>query len=44
MPTFKVNINFKNVEKLKEIARQAYGDDSEYSISILLNHYLQGMN
>ena len=44
MPTFKVNINLKNTEKLKGIAKKTYGDDCDYSISILLNRYLQGLS
>ncbi|MDD3083714.1 MAG: hypothetical protein PHP82_01700 [Candidatus ainarchaeum sp.] len=44
MPTFKVNINLSNIKKIKEIAKNAYGDDSDYSISILLNRYLEGIN
>lgn len=44
MPEFKVNIDFENKRKLKEIARNAYGDDSDFSISLLLNRYLKGLN
>ncbi len=44
MGSFKVNISLENVKKLKEIAKAAYGDDSDYSISILLNRYLNGLN
>lgn len=44
MPSFKVNISFENEKKLKEIAKNAYGDDSNYSISILLNRFLEGFN
>ena len=43
MPMFRVNISFDNEKKLKEIAKNAYGDDSQYSISILLNRYLEGV-
>jgi hypothetical protein len=44
MPMFKVNIDLRNTEKLKGIAMQTFGDDSEFSISLLLNRYLQGIN
>lgn len=44
MPAFKVNIDFENKKKLKEIAKNAYGDDSDFSISLLLNRYLKGLN
>jgi hypothetical protein len=44
MPVFKVNIDIESKEKLKSIAKSAFGDDSDYSISILLNRYLKGIN
>lgn len=44
MPTFKINITPENKKRLKEIAKTTYGDDSDFSISILLNRYLNGLN
>jgi hypothetical protein len=44
MPMFKVQIDLESRDKLKQIAKNAYGDCSDYSISLLLNHYLKGIN
>lgn len=41
---FKINLDLKNFEKLKGIAKRIYDDDSEYSMSVLLNRYLQDIN
>jgi hypothetical protein len=44
MPTFKVNIDLKNTEKLKKIAKNIFDDESEYTISLLLNRYITRLN
>ena len=44
MPVFKLNLDIKNFEKMRSIAKNAFGDDSDYRISILLNRYLRGIN
>lgn len=44
MPTLKVQIDDESKKKLKEIAKKAYGEDCDYTISLLLNRYLRGLN